>query len=139
MTDAENAADPEAIERPSAKDPEPGVTDAATANDTEELARHREPSLVKASDGADGRVPGRGVVWVRPSDLIHQVSGHVAGRGIDFQAELARRARRLSVQTVAVSRKGISDRAAKLSPLSAFGYRRMPPPASAVRSGIATR
>ena len=35
----------------------------------------------------------RGVEWVRPTDLIARHSASLSGRGIDFEAELARRAR----------------------------------------------
>lgn len=60
-----------------------------------------------------------GVDWVRPTDLMARHSGVVAGRGIDFQAELSRRTR----TGIATGVKHLSDRARQLPPLSAFGRR----------------
>lgn len=62
---------------------------------------------------------GRGVEWVRPTDLVARHSANVAGRGLDFQAELARRSRtplRIGMQTA-------RDRARRLPPITAFGRR----------------
>ncbi|MEV1130524.1 hypothetical protein [Agromyces sp. NPDC049794] len=58
-----------------------------------------------------------GIIWVRASDLLNSGSGRVAGRGLDFEAELARRMRR----SAATTRRAIRDRADRLPPLSAFG------------------
>jgi hypothetical protein len=58
-----------------------------------------------------------GIVWVRASDLLSTRTGHIAGRGIDFEAELARRMRR----TPATTRRAIRERADRLPPLSEFG------------------
>lgn len=58
-----------------------------------------------------------GVVWVRASDLLSTGTGRIAGRGIDFEAELARRLHR----TPATSRRAILNRADRLPPLSEFG------------------
>ncbi|GAA4353316.1 hypothetical protein GCM10023087_22350 [Microbacterium rhizosphaerae] len=60
------------------------------------------------------------VTWVRVSDLLESGTGLMAGRGIDFEAELARRVR----HPVEVSRRAIRDRSSSLPPLSAFGRRR---------------
>lgn len=69
-----------------------------------------------------------GVEWVRPTDLMLSRSGRIAGRGIDFQAELARRTRRVPVQAARATGRGartdaraISERARRLPPASAFG------------------
>lgn len=83
-----------------------------------------------------GRV--RGVVWVRPSELMSMAGARIAGRGIDFHAELARRARRPAVQAVAMSRRAISELARRLPPVTAFG-RAGHPAAGATRSGIGLR
>lgn len=57
------------------------------------FAVHRDPSLTTA--GADpGTRMGRGIAWVRPTDLIASSTARFAGRGINFQTELAHRARR---------------------------------------------
>lgn len=60
---------------------------------------------------------GRGVEWVRPTDLIARQSSRLAGHGIDVHTELARRAR-------IAAREGarrLSERARRLPPVSAFG------------------
>lgn len=94
-----------------------------------ELARHGDPSAAKKkSDAAETGKRRSGVEWVRPSDLLAWRMGRVAGQGIDFQAELARRARRIPGQayrgTRGVARSGVqvvSERARKLPPVTAFG------------------
>ncbi|WP_448232450.1 hypothetical protein [Microbacterium lacticum] len=95
-----------------------------------ELARHGDPSAAKkttSEETATGR-RGSGVEWVRPSDLLAARLGRVAGQGIDFQAELARRARRVPGHayrgTRTVARSGVrvvSERARRLPPVTAFG------------------
>ena len=76
-------------------------------------------------------VRGRGVEWVRPTDLIARHSAHAAGRGLDFQAELARRTR----TPLGAGVRRLGDRARRLPPISAFG--RSSAPASQVsRSGV---
>ena len=67
--------------------------------------------------GKERRSPGGDVNWVRASDLLSSSTGRMAGRGIDFEAELARRMRR----TPATTRRAIRNRASKLPPLSEFG------------------
>ncbi len=57
------------------------------------------------------------IAWVRASDLLNAGTGRIAGRGIDFEAELARRMRR----TPATTRRAIRERADRLPPLSEFG------------------
>ncbi len=61
---------------------------------------------------------GRGVEWVRPTDLIARGSSRLAGAGINFQTELRRR----TFEVTAASARGIADRARHLPPLSAFGH-----------------
>ena len=67
-----------------------------------------------------------GIVWVRASDLLSSGTGRIAGRGIDFEAELARRMRRIPP----TSRRAIRERADRLPPLSEFGQVRAHPPFS---------
>ena len=74
-----------------------------------------------------------GIVWVRASDLLSTGTGRIAGRGIDFEAELARRVRR----TPATTRRAISERADRLPPLSEFGTMPKHPPFS--RYGLGRR
>lgn len=68
------------------------------------FAVHRDPSL---SSGAPGRLVGRGIEWVRPSDLIAASSARVAGRGIDLHTELARRVRRAPGRTIRAGRNSV--------------------------------
>ena len=119
------------------------------------LARHRDPSARRQRAGttrtADAGRPGRGVTWVRPSDLMTQAGGRIAGAGISFEAELARRARRAPVSAVVASRRAIRtrqaerenlhrgagrDRASRLPELSEFGQSRRRPYSWVTRSGI---
>ncbi|MFX4273287.1 hypothetical protein ACQBAR_00660 [Propionibacteriaceae bacterium Y1685] len=97
------------------------------------------PDAVEAAhvrrDG-DQSAPGherraRGVEWVRPTDLIARHGATLSGRGIDFEAELARRAR----APIANRLHDLSDRARRLPPLSAFG-RSGATPEGPVRSGL---
>ena len=73
------------------------------------------------------------VVWVRASDLLNTGTGRIAGRGIDFEAELTRRMRR----TPATTRRAIRERADRLPPLSEFGQSTERPQVS--RSGLERR
>ena len=56
------------------------------------FAVHRDPSLTPSAD--PGSRVGRGIAWVRPTDLIASSTARIAGRGINFQTALAHRARR---------------------------------------------
>jgi len=98
-------------------------------SETSALAQHRDPSLITRDTGRDAAKRQRpGVEWVRPTDLMASRSARMAGRGIDFQAELARRARRVPGQAYRATRDGarsgarfVSERARKLPPVTAFG------------------
>lgn len=76
-------------------------------------------------------VRGRGVEWVRPTELIARHSAHAAGRGLDFQAELARRTR----TPIGAGVRRLGDRARRLPPISAFG-RSSTPASQMSRSGV---
>ncbi|SER92573.1 hypothetical protein SAMN05443377_11910 [Propionibacterium cyclohexanicum] len=115
---------------PRGHDDEPARTRTREAEPGEasDLARHRDPSLTKqaatTTEVAAKKKARPGVEWVRPSELLVSRGGRIAGRGINFQAELARRARRLPGQTYRATRSGVqsmSERARKLPPASAFG------------------
>jgi len=112
------------------------------AEEVSELARHGDPSQTKKPvDHKDAAKTDRGVAWVRPSELMSQAGGRVAGRGIDFHAELALRARRLPGETVRATRHSarvLSRRARRLPPVSAFGRSGQPSSATS-RSGIGLR
>ncbi|PVW02351.1 hypothetical protein DEA06_15755 [Microbacterium sp. Gd 4-13] len=101
---------------------------ATDGGDASALARHKDPSLTGATAAGEAKTKVPGVEWVRPTELLASRSGRIAGRGIDFQAELARRARRVPGQTVRATRRGatstaakVSERARRLPPASAFG------------------
>lgn len=68
----------------------------------------------------DAGLRARGVEWVRPTDLLARHGAALAGRGIDFEVELARRTRTATNTGV----RGLGDRARRLPPLSAFGRSR---------------
>jgi len=67
-----------------------------------------------------------GLEWVRASDLLSIGGGRVAGRGIDFETELARRLRRAP----SAVRRTMRERADRLPPLSEFGQSSARPPMS---------
>lgn len=71
------------------------------------FAVHRDPSLARGAD--QGSRVGRGIAWVRPSDLIASSTARIAGRGINLQAELAQRARRAPGQAYGATRTGVRD------------------------------
>ena len=89
-------------------------------------ASHDEADRRSLFTGKEKHSPGGDVNWVRASDLLSSSTGRIAGRGIDFEAELARRMR----QTPATTRRAIRERASKLPPLSEFGQRNDQPQVS---------
>ncbi|GAB2991644.1 hypothetical protein [Actinotalea caeni] len=80
------------------------------------------------------KVRGRGVDWVRPTDLMAQSGGVVPRRGIDLTAAASRRVRAPLVKGA----QWLGERARGLPPLSAFG-RRGGPDQGQVRSGVGMR
>ena len=93
---------------------EPGVE----ASTTPEAVRAAQVARTEKQHAA-AVVRGRGVEWVRPTDLMARHSANVAGRGLDFQAELARRTR----TPLRVGMQAARDRARRLPPITAFGRR----------------
>lgn len=69
------------------------------------FAVHRDPSLT-TSTGPGSRV-GHGIAWVRPTDLIASSTARIAGRGINFQTELAHCARRAPGHAYRATRNGV--------------------------------
>ena len=63
------------------------------------------------------QVRGRGVDWVRPSDLLAQSGGALSRRGIDFTTRLNERNRAPFEKAT----RWAAERARRLPPLSAFG------------------
>lgn len=78
-----------------------------------------EATRQQAVEISGDRHRARGVDWVRPADLMARHSATVAGRGIDFQAELGRQTR----TGIANASTRIGKRIGQLPPLSAFGRR----------------
>jgi hypothetical protein len=106
-----------------AEHPEGDLTpDAISAR---KVATHRPPL-------PGSPVRARGVEWIRPTDLLARQTATLAGRGIDFQADLSRRTRQ---SAVAVARAA-GDRARRLPPVSAFGRGRAPRPVSRSAVGM---
>ena len=106
--------------------PEPAL-EAAT---TPEAVRAAQVARTEKHHAAVNR--GRGVEWVRPTDLMARHSANVAGRGLDFQAELARRTR----TPLRIGMQAVRDRARRLPPISAFGRSTAPQAQQVSRSGV---
>lgn len=108
----ERAPEVSAPDRPSEPaDPGLGVPDAVEAD-----------HIRRRQIGAEHARGARGVEWIRPTDLMARHSAVVAGRGIDFEAALARRVR---APLVAPARR-LGSRVADLPPVSAFGRGHQP-------------
>ena len=78
-----------------------------------EPAAYVAPSFTHPAQHAGSQ----GISWVRASDLLSNGTAYIAGRGIDFEAELARRMHRIPAAT----RRAVQSRADRLPPLSEFG------------------
>jgi hypothetical protein len=109
--------------RPTVPNPEREPTEPPRER-PEPVAVEETPEAVRAAqvardDKRHALVRARGVEWVRPTDLLARHSATLAGRGIDFQTELARRAR----APLAAGMRRLSERVRKLPPISAFGQR----------------
>lgn len=129
------------------------VTDQDTGRKTPDPEAETTPEAVQAAKTAhrnrvhkatttDGARRARGVEWVRPTDLLARQSATAAGRGIDFEVELARRTRQLTSHVTRASSRGIgkvgkaiSERARRLPEVSEFG-RGSRHPSWVTRSGI---
>jgi len=112
--------------RPNADNQAPEQNSARTA--PESVEKTEAPDAVRAARasrrrGTDWQTPAaeagraRGVEWVRPTDLIARHGAALAGRGIDFEVELARRTR----TPITTGARQLGERARRLPPLSAFG------------------
>lgn len=96
-------------------DPEP--TEATEAAGTPDAVKDAESR--KATKEKLARVRGRGVDWVRPTDLIAQGGGALSRRGIDRTAEMNRHVR----APIEKGARWVAERAERLPPLSAFDRR----------------
>jgi len=92
-------------------DPAPRTTEAPEA-EVSALAVHSDPSQSPAE--RRGPEPAKGqkmIAWVRPSELVTTLGSHSLRRGIDLEAELARRARRTPAQAAWKVRRRITRNA----------------------------
>ena len=90
------------------------VAEAAGTSDAIKEAASRRAAKEKLA-----LVRGRGVDWVRPTDLIAQGGGALSRRGIDHTAEMDRHVR----APIEKGARWVAERAKRLPPLSAFGHR----------------
>lgn len=104
---------------------EPEKAGTPEAVEAAKVAPRNRPDKATISDSARR---ARGVEWLRPTDLLARQSATVAGRGIDFEVELARRTRQLTGHVTRASGRGlgkaaqtISERARRLPDVSEFG------------------
>ncbi len=96
-------------------DPNPAeTTEAAGTPDAVKDAESRKAAKEKLA-----RVRGRGVDWVRPTDLLARGGGTLSRRGIDRAAEMNRHVR----APIEKGARWVAERAKRLPPLSAFGRR----------------
>lgn len=105
------------LDRPLPETPELTVAEPTTAADPETavdaLAVHRDPSIAAAEAAPEAESAGRsgrGVAWVRPSEMPTLFGSKVVGRGIDLQAELTRRARRAPGAAISKTSRHITRR-----------------------------
>lgn len=114
------------LRRPGADDRAPDVETVRPAS--ESVEKTEAPDAVREAQasrrrGTEWQTPAaearraRGVEWVRPTDLIARQGAALAGRGIDFEVELARHTR----APLATGVRGLGERARRLPPLAAFG------------------
>lgn len=92
-------------------DPASRKTEAHEA-EVSALAVHRDPSQNPA--GRRGPEPAKAqktIAWVRPSELVTTLGSDRVRRGIDLEAELARRARRTPAQAAWKVRRRITRNA----------------------------
>jgi hypothetical protein len=100
---------------PARNDPDPAeAIEAVGTPDAVKVAESRKAAKEKLA-----RVRGRGVDWVRPTDLIAQGGGAQSRRGIDRTAEMNRNVR----VPIEQGARWVAERAKRLPPLSAFGRR----------------
>lgn len=113
--------------------PEAVAADVAKRkNTTAETAATEEAAEAAEAEGAEVEQKleehrARGVEWVRPTDLISRGSASLAGRGIDMEVEMARKARAPMVDGL----RNLGDRARRLAPLG-HGARHHAPTRAAV-------
>lgn len=113
--------------------PEREAPDPAQAAGTPEAVKEATVSRETAKDRL-AKVRGKGVDWVRPTDLFAQGGGALSRRGIDLTTRGNQRMRR----PFEAGARWVVDRANRLPPVSAFG-RRGPADQGQRRSGVGMR
>lgn len=105
------------------EDPEKAGTPEAVQ--AAKVAQRNRPDKATIADSARR---ARGVEWVRPTDLLARQSATLAGLGIDFEVELARRTRQRTGHVTRASGRGlgkvgkaVSERARRLPDVTEFG------------------
>ena len=108
---------PRRLEPEQAKKPDTETVEVAELAGTPDAVKQaaRRDAVRERMD----QVRGRGVEWVRPTDLLVRSSGTLAGRGIEFNSEQGHRFR----SSLVTGARSVSERARRLPPLSAFGRR----------------
>ncbi|SCQ60365.1 Hypothetical protein PFR_JS9-2_601 [Propionibacterium freudenreichii] len=115
--DAEVPPPPESAEPVASAE---GVPEAIQARATSTAAAQRPGSV------------GRGVEWVRPTDLMARHSATLAGRGLTWNTTINQRAR----DGLDTSARHVGRRAARLAPIAAFGHHRQPVAATRSSAGM---
>lgn len=110
----------------------PTPAEAAEAAGTPDAVKDAESR--KAAKEKLAQVRGRGVDWVRPTDLLAQGGGALSRRGIDLTAAGSRKVR----APLVAGARWLGERARRLPPLSMFG-RRSGTDQGQVRSGVGMR
>ncbi|GAC1383960.1 MAG: hypothetical protein NVSMB48_18190 [Marmoricola sp.] len=86
-----------------------------TAPEHSALATHRDPSRAveraEVSRGETAQKGQRNIAWIRPSELPTTLGSPMLRRGIDLEAELARRARQTPAQAAWRVRRRITRNA----------------------------
>ena len=106
-------------------EPEPAQRVRTTSNPAEDAEVAGTPDAIKESEARRAakeklaQVRGRGVDWVRPTDLFAHGGGALSRRGIDVTAAGSRRLR----TPIENGARWVGERARSLPPLSAFGRR----------------
>ena len=122
------------------REPEQAPQARTTPTPAEEAEAPGTPDAIKeaasrrAAKEKLAQVRGRGVDWVRPSDLFAHGGGALSRRGIDVTAAGNRRLR----APIDKGARWVAERARRLPPLSAFG-RRGGTDRGQARSGVGMR
>ncbi|WP_294181282.1 hypothetical protein [uncultured Schumannella sp.] len=122
------------------REPEQAPQGRTTPNPTEEAEAAGTPDAIKDAASRTAvkeklaQVRGRGVDWVRPSDLFARGGGALSRRGIDLTAVGSHRLR----TPLVAGARWAGERARQLPPLSAFGRRGVTDQGQ-IRSGVGIR